>query len=147
MNGKEMLQAVRDRLPALEFPSAPVRLSPLTKTAWLVSCGRKKFDPIQKNGAMAKKTGLWLNFQINGNGSSITRYEIWLAFPGPEEWQIGYACDPANAASTHPPHHIQFSAATSAPYKDGAPFKNWRLPYGETAPEKILEFLVAQAID
>ena len=62
-----------------------------------------------------------------------------MASPHPDGWMLGYAFDPKNASPTHPLHHIQFLRTTPS----DPPFVNWRLPFGVTDPEAILEYLVA----
>ncbi len=94
-----------------------------------------------------------MNFQVWGKHEDLLGFEIGVAWTETIEdaappsanvritWQLMFHLD-RKAASwpNHPERHIQF---TSSPPPSAPPFVEWRLPFGESDPARLIEYLVA----
>jgi hypothetical protein len=109
---------------------------------WRVYCGDGRYDENKKNALFAKTSGIALNFQIVGEGDSIRRYEFCVAWP--HGWRLMYHWDPKQAQwPTHPEYHIQFDPPRPNTEPSLPPFMDWRLPFAEKQPERVLEYLIS----
>lgn len=120
---------------------------------WRVACGEGRYEPAKRNAAIARSSGVALNFQIAGEGEKLSSYEICLAWPpasgapeglnsdSPPFWSLMFHLDPTRVAwPRHPLYHLQMTCGdmTARP-----PFANWRLPFNESDPSRLIEFLTA----
>lgn len=162
MNGQQMLNAVRRLLQPRLFtnypqmlpklgPYLPDREAPAAKPGqkppdkWRVYCGEGRFDEQKGNALFRQRTGIGLNFQIEGReagaDSTIQSFEICVVWP--DGWRLMFHRDPRRACwPEHPEHHMQFQAPRP-PQAEPPPFHSWRPPLAETAPEKLLEYILA----
>ena len=120
-----------------------VRLFQPGKDSWTIQCGRGRFDPTAGNAARSRRTAIWINFQIVGDRETSTAFEFCVAWPN--GWQLLFHHDPARETwPDHPKLHLQLEPPReplSLP-----PFSGWRIPLGESQPERILEYLVRQIV-
>ncbi|HYO51186.1 hypothetical protein [Archangium sp.] len=139
---QQLLQGIRKRVGSHEhWEGKPPHLNQLPQQQWRIYCGEGRFEPSKRNALYSLATGIALNFQIRGKGESITDFEMCVAWPPFEAsfWQLMFHLDPERQAwPRHPLHHIQFTCGAGLP-----PFSSWRLPFGETQPERLLEFIAA----
>ncbi len=112
---------------------------------WRVYSGEGRFDPAKKNALFSKRTTIGLNFRIigrsQGRESGIESYEICVVWP--DGWRLMFHRDPDQSQwPTHPEHHLQFQSPEG---KVGAapPFCDWRPPFAEPEPQRLLEYIVA----
>lgn len=140
---KDRLKAVRESMNCYEKWLSPIpKLSLLNDGAWQIFCGEGQFDPLFMNGARSKSTGVAMNFQITGVGEEVTHFEICVAWPDDYVWLLMFHNDPKGESwPSHPCHHIQFRGPKG---ESAAPFISWRLPFAETDPARIIEYLVEQ---
>ena len=119
-----------------------LRLFEPERGVWLIQCGEGRYDADRRNAAFSKRTGVALNFWIRGDGEIVEAFGFCIAWEGPE-WMLLFHRDPARADwPDHPEHHLQFAGPASLVEKP--PFMDWRIPFGETGPERILEYIVHQ---
>lgn len=105
-------------------------------------CGQGRFDPGQRNAAFSRRTGIGLNFQVQGEGQVISAFEFCTAWE-PSGWRLMFHLDPIRAAwPDHPKLHLQIEAPREV--HEAPPFTGWRIPLAETAADRILEYLVSR---
>ena len=116
------------------------RRDSLHRGEFRIFCGEGRFDPVRKNAVVHKRSGVALNFQIALAADKVESFEFsltWLDL----DWTLMFHLDPRQANwPAHPLHHIQFQApkvCTGTP-----PFSGWRIPFGETEPDRILMYVV-----
>lgn len=115
-------------------------------TRWRVFSGEGRYDPAKKNALFAKPTGIALNFQVVGAAQEATKYEFCLAWPS--GWRLMYHWDQDGTAwPDHPAHHVQFEAPSGDIPIALPPFISWRLPFAETKPERLFEYLTKWALE
>jgi hypothetical protein len=122
-----------------EKPLRPNKQYPAERLCekWRLACGEGRYKETARNAAFSRSTGVALNFQIVGLDEHIERFEICLIWPC--GWRLMYHNDPKQAAwPHHPESHIQFQPS---PEKTPVPFAEWRLPFAETDPLRILEYV------
>ena len=152
----ELVERIRQLLGGFEvWSGGTVKPQLLKDKRWRVYCGDGQFDPRERNAAYARKNPhIALNFQINGREEEILAFEICVAWivPGSSEttpprpdmlsWTLMFHLDPERESwPTHPKHHIQFAAGSNP---GAPPFTGWRLPFGDTDPVHLIEYLVAR---
>ena len=124
------------------YQNKPDQESDRRKDRWRVYCGDGRYDEEKRNAIFAKSNQVALNFQVVGAAEQMTQYEFCLAWP--DGWRLMYHWDAKQSAwPHHPEYHIQFESprTATAPLP---PFVDWRLPYQESQPERLLQYLVAQ---
>lgn len=142
---QQLLQDIRKQVGSHEhWKGKPPHLERLFKQQWRIFCGEGRFDPSKNNALYALGSSVALNFQIKGQAEAITDFEMCVAWPPFDTpfWQLMFHLDPEREAWPHHPlQHIQFTCGHGVP-----PFANWRLPFGELQPERLLEFIAAHLI-
>lgn len=124
------------------YQNKPDHHSDRRKDRWRVYCGDGRYDEEKRNAIYAKCNKIALNFQVVGTAESIILYEFCLSWPS--GWRLMYHWDKKQSAwPLHPEYHVQFEAPKGGE-PTVPPFVGWRLPYQETQPERLLEYLIAQ---
>lgn len=124
----------------LSWTGEPVKLFAPGRDAWAVYCGLGRFDPITANAARSKKTDISVNFQIRGAGEAHWAFEFCIAWPS--GWQLLFHLDPEREDwPDHPLVHLQM-AVPPGEASGTPPFATWRIPLGETQPERVFEYIV-----
>lgn len=109
---------------------------------WRVYCGDGRYDETKRNALFAKRSGVGVNFRLVGTTQAgLESYEICVVWP--DGWRLMFHQDPARATwPSHPEHHLQFQGPSG---ERGMPsFHDWRPPFGDTCPKRLLEYIVAQ---
>ena len=113
-----------------------------TRRSWQLQCGEGRFDVRRRNAAYAKRSGVALNFEIRGSEDLVAGYSFCVAWVA-AGWTLMFHRDPARAAwPAHPEHHLQVDGPEASTQRP--PFVDWRIPFGETKPERLLEYIASR---
>ncbi|HSN98383.1 MAG TPA: hypothetical protein VLS89_08795 [Candidatus Nanopelagicales bacterium] len=139
--GNDVLKRIRAFWGGYErWEGEPLKLEAPARKRWRVYCGEGRFDPAKMNGARHQTTGVVVNFQINGAEDRIQDFELCVVWLEPS-WSLMFHLDPKRERwPEHPLHHIQFQPPQLC--MGIPPFAAWRVPFGESDPVRLLEFIV-----